>query len=351
MSLVPVVPVKNTRSAMGNNPDAIVGHSFQIEQLQSDLESDNLAHAYLFAGPRHVGKMTIAKWFAKQILSLGTSPESAKRVDQDVDNLLHPDFLVLDQLWMKDTQEDWDVIAQTSNVPQQHRAKTKVKTDSISIDDVRRLQKRLYETGTGDYCVCIIRSVERMQEAAANAFLKILEEPPEGRVFLLTTQTLSSLLPTIVSRTRRMPFRTVSSKEMKPLLEGVSSEEERFILHLAQGAPGVVATLRRSPDASRTHRLLYTKALSFWRTQSLSERLKLLEPLSERGEGSNQFLLHLALALRESQVPRWKEYEKAFSFLVAGLRTNANRQLMAQRFALTVSKEQKDSVVVSSVEP
>lgn len=313
----------------------IIGHARQIAELQSDLESNHVAHAYLFAGPAHVGKTTVAKWFAREVLLRGAAPEHRERDEREIDRLLHPDFLILDDLWIEEVREDWDVIARSSNMPQQHRSKSPkiMKTDTISIDDVRVIQDRFYETGRGHWRVCIIRGIERMQDAAANAFLKILEEPPEGRVFLLTTDALTSLLPTVISRTRTLRFERVSEQDLHPLLGHLSEDESHFLLHLAQGAPGVVKRLLADPDLLRGERLLHSKALSVWTAGSASERLKLLAPLLKRGQEADQFLLHLALTLREHNLK--PASERALTALAHGLETNAHRQLLVQRFALS----------------
>lgn len=314
----------------------IVGHARQIGELRTDLETGHVAHAYLFAGPLHVGKLSTAKAFARELLLQDAGQEQQESIDHEIDRLLHPDLLVLDDLWIEDVREDWEVIAKSSNVPQRHRAKAPtMRTDTIGIDDVRVLQEKLQETGRGRWRCCIIRGVERMRDEAANAFLKILEEPPEGRVFLLTTESLGSLLPTVVSRTRILAFDRVPQSDMRVLTEDLPDDEAHFILHLAQGAPGIAVMLKEDPDLLRSERLLHSKALSFWKTQSLAERLKLLAPLSKRGEDADRFLLHLGLALREHALT--PAAERAYMQLLTGLETNAHRQLLAQRFALTVS--------------
>ena len=315
----------------------IIGHERQRSQLAADLESGNVAHAYLLAGPAHVGKMTVAQWFARELLTCDTPPEERNDAQRRVDHLLHPDILVLDQLWMEDVCEDFDVIAKSSNIPQQHRSKSPkiMKTDVISIDDVRVIQDRLYDTAAGHYRCCLIRSVERMRDEAANAFLKILEEPPPGRVFLLTTQAMQRLLPTVVSRTRVLQFRPVPKRAMGGIVAGLPAEDAAFILHVAQGAPGMAITLKHDPEALRARKLLHTQAAGFWSSPSLDERMHLLTPLFDRGVEAEAFLLHLSLALRE-QPKRVPAQALSLTRLVRGLQTNAHRQLLAQRFAMEV---------------
>lgn len=317
--------------------EAIVGHQNITTELQRDIERGNIAHAYLFTGPRHIGKFTVGKWFARELLLGSASEEERRDWERAMDRLIHPDFLVLDQLWIEDTCEDWGLIAKSSNAPQKHRSKPpKARSDTIGIEDIRALQDTLLESGAGLYRCCLIRSIERMQEAAANAFLKILEEPPEGRVFILTTETLESVLPTIVSRTRVLRFSRLPKSIMQQLLSDLPEEDAQFLLHLAQGAPGTIYTFRSDPDALRTQRLMHAQASSYWHTPSIATKLQLLEPLHRRSEEASYFLLHLALTLREHPAPR-PAWERALRRLMLGFQTNAQRQLLTQCFVLATS--------------
>lgn len=319
---------------------SIVGHERQIALLSQDIESGNIAHAYLLSGPPHLGKMTVAHWFASEILTRGLAPgEETESARRHIERLTHSDLLVLDQLWIEKLCDDWSVIARSSNVNQLHRSKKSepAKTDTISIDDIREMQHRLYETSMGTHRCCLIRSVERMQDAAANAFLKILEEPPEGLVFILTTQAQSALLPTITSRTRILHFATLPHATLLPILDGVDDEDAAFILRLAQGAPGIVYRLRDNPDALRLEKQVYDKALSFWDSRSLKNRLQILSPLHTRGEEADRLLTHLALSLRQQNVSIRGRCLSPFMCMMHDLETNAHRQLAAQRFALSVS--------------
>lgn len=313
----------------------IIGHARQRAELASDLESGNVSHAYLFAGSPSLGKTTVAQWFARELLTDGKNATEKEEIIRQCDRLIHPDLLILDQLWIEDQCDDFDVIAQSTNIPQQHRAKAPTaKTDTISIDDVREIQSRLQETGNGRYRVCIIRGIERMQEGAANAFLKILEEPPPGRIFVLTTDALTTVLPTTLSRTRLLRFERVSDREISGLLKDVDEEERRFILHLAQGSPGTAVRLASDPDQLRAEHQLHEQALRFWSKTTPIDRLTLLEPLFERGQDAGRFLLHLSLALRETRYTR--SQERALMELASGLKTNAHRQLMTQNFAFGI---------------
>jgi DNA polymerase-3 subunit delta' len=176
-------------------------------------------------------------------------------------------------LWIEGKQDDWNLIGQYSNVQQQHRSKAPAaKTDTISIEDVRSLQGRLHETGSSPHLCCLIRGIDRMQPTAANAFLKMLEEPPPRVRFVLTAESEHAVLPTIASRTRILRFYPVPSADMKSLLEGSEENDAAFALHLSQGAPGALRSLLQDPDLLRAKRQIHAQAKQFWQTSSLSAR-------------------------------------------------------------------------------
>lgn len=318
----------------------IVGHTSQLQELQRDFDIENIAHAYLFEGKKNLGKIAVAYDFAQKLLCIDcTDDDDCERCRKQIENLTHPDLLVLDQLWIDKVCDDWDVISRKSNAPQEHRSKkaSPAKTDTISIDDVRALQKRLYETGLGRYRCCIIRGMERMQDAAANAFLKILEEPPKGLIFILTTSSIQSLLPTIISRTRILHFHPLSRKELLPLLNGISEADQQFILRMAQGAPGAVRSLAEDPDRLRAQKQVAQLAKSFWHAHSLKQRLEYLAPLLKRGEESDTLLFHLSLALRKEGHQKQTADANHLISLMRDLDANVQRGLAVQRFALAVS--------------
>ncbi len=318
-------------------PDQIIGHEKVQGELLSDIAHGNVSHAYLFVGPPHLGKFTVARWFAWRILADRKSPEDVSTIKDQVERLIHPDLLSLDALWIKDISEDWNVIGQSSNVTQQHRAKadSPPKTDTIGIDDVRSLHSRLFETGSSPHLCCVVRSIERMQTPAATAFLKLLEEPPPRVVFILTAESEHAVLPTVASRTRVIRFHPVPQSGMLPLLQGRGSDDESFALHLSQGAPGTLIRLLGDPDTLRSKRQLHSQAKQFWQTGSLPERLAWILSFSDAKKDTSELLLHLGLTLREHPETEKREaMMRAYMALVTGLKTNAHRGLLLERFAL-----------------
>lgn len=307
-----------------------------------DIQHANIAHAYLLSGKEHLGKFTVARWFAWQILSAHL-PETERGIVKDqIERLIHPDFLCMDLLWIEDVMDDWSVISKASNIPQTHRSKeTPARTDQISVDDIHALLDRLAETRTSPYCCCIIRGAERMGREAANAFLKTLEEPPSNTVFILTADNERSLLPTIISRTRSVRFSPLPERELEPLLKGYEEEDAGFILHLANGAPGLLLELLQNPELLRKHKQLHSQARQFWQTTSIKDRMVTVMTVAERKVNPDDLILHLGLALRElTDVSNKPELTKAYTALVQGMQTNAHRGLLLERFALAVTQEQ-----------
>lgn len=325
-------------------PDSIIGHQKQSGELLQDIASGNVSHAYLFSGLRHLGKFTVARWFALQLLRDHVPPEERAAVQDQIERLIHPDFLSLDMLWIEEEQEDWNVIGQLSNVPQQHRTKKDeggpAKSDTIGIKDVHALIEKLHVRGDAPYRCCLIRSIERMSGPAMGAFLKILEEPPERVVFVLTTQEKRELFPTIVSRTRSMQFSPIPEEDLKKAFSKIRSDDEAaFAIHLSQGAPGKVISLLNDPDLLREHRLLHSQAKNFWASNSIREKFTWLVSLVTEKKSEADILLHLGLTLREEGDLRKKAtWTKEYSKLQEALQTNAKKELLYERFALAVNR-------------
>jgi len=318
----------------------IVGHGKQQTTLLHDIATGNLAHAYLFSGEKHLGKFTVAKWFAAEILTQGQSENEKQATAQLLKKNVHPDLLILDQLWIADVCTDWKVIARSSNVLQEERAKKKVKTDTIGIDDVRELQRRLHETAQKGRLCCLVRSLERLQTEAANALLKILEEPPPHVLFCCTTESLSSLLPTVVSRMRVVEFSPLAPPELSPLLSSLPEEDRLLLLTVAQGSPGIIFRALDNPDVLREIKQQHILAHRFLGSHSLTERFHELLRSLEAGEERlliRHLLLHLSEELRSEkreQAEQATSFARSLFSLLHLLQSNPSRPLLSAYIAL-----------------
>lgn len=198
--------------------DTVVGQKALIVTLKNAILTGKLAHAYLFCGPRGVGKTTCARIFAKSINCEHLTPEgeacneceSCRAFNEQRSYNIH------------------ELDAASNN----------------SVDDIRELidQVRI-PPQIGRYKVFIIDEVHMLSTAAFNAFLKTLEEPPRHAIFILATTERHKVLPTILSRCQIYDFTRIELNDIVEHLAKVASKEgvatEEAALHIiAQKADG-----------------------------------------------------------------------------------------------------------------
>jgi DNA polymerase-3 subunit delta' len=189
-----------------------------LTQFSGLNAAGRLAHAYLFVGPKGVGKYATALALAKQVncLKEGAAWTACDCVScRKIDGGNHPDILVIEK------PED--------------------KT-GISIDQIRALKQRLeYRALEAAVKFAIIKDAELIHEEAANAFLKTLEEPRPGTVLILTTAVPDALLSTIRSRCQMVYFPAMSSGALAQVLKSqhhVGADDAVVLAAFGQGSPG-----------------------------------------------------------------------------------------------------------------
>lgn len=196
---------------------SVVGQKHITSTLKNAIERNQLAHAYLFCGPRGVGKTTCARIFAKAINCLNpTGAEACNECDS-----------------CRSFNE-----GRSLNIHELDAA------SNNSVDDIRNLieQTRVIPQ-IGRYSVFIIDEVHMLSPAAFNAFLKTLEEPPQHAVFILATTEKHKIIPTILSRCQIYDFNRIRVEDAVDYLkyiasnEGVTADEESLNL-IAQKADG-----------------------------------------------------------------------------------------------------------------
>lgn len=209
--------------------EKIIGHNNIKMQLDRILSDNRLANAYLFSGPPKVGKFSMAMEFAVQIMG--------ERFRNEIENFIFPDFTVIYPFLKKDIASKGALLENLRmNLIDKHRERASSDMfDSIStnanipIDIVREL---ILFTGKksfiSDKRVIIIKNAEKMRKEGANSFLKLLEEPPKNTVFILTTDNLSIILPTIISRCQLIRFGYIANGDISSHIDpaGIKTDTE-----------------------------------------------------------------------------------------------------------------------------
>ncbi len=196
----------------------VIGQRSVTKTLKNAVQNNRLAHAYLFCGPRGVGKTSIARIFAKTI------------------NCLDP-------------QEDGESCGKCESCVafNENRSYNIHELDAASknkVEDIHNLIEQVrIAPQIGKYSVYIIDEVHMLSAAAFNAFLKTLEEPPAHAIFVLATTEKHKILPTIISRCQVFDFNRITVAEAVEHLKYVATEEklefEESALHvIAQKADG-----------------------------------------------------------------------------------------------------------------
>ena len=232
------------------NPD-LIGHEAAERALRSAVDDGRLHHAWLITGPKGIGKATLAYRFARYVLAHpGETAEAglfgadeltppgeagslyvdpAEPVFQRVENASHADMLTI-----RRTEND--------------RGKLRAE---IVVDDVRNSQSLFRQTaGEGGWRVIIVDAADEMNPNAANALLKMLEEPPARALLLLICHNPARLLPTIRSRCQKLRLEALPAETVTMLLRrfipDLPDMDAELAAALAEGSIGRAMTLAAS---------------------------------------------------------------------------------------------------------
>ena len=197
---------------MGDPFEGVVGHDQALGQLRAQLQGGRLAHAYLFVGEAGLGKATAARALAAALL-----PEAQL--------YRHPDYWEDDRIKPLSINE---IRLLPDKPPEFHE---------LSLQAFLNLKPAV-----GSRRVAVVANVGRLRDQDQSVLLKTLEEPHPHRVIILTSPSLNPfvVLPTVVSRCRRVFFHPVPAPEIERLLhaKGVAPERARLLADLARGRPG-----------------------------------------------------------------------------------------------------------------
>ncbi len=213
--------------------DSVVGQSVLTATLKNAIKSKHLAHAYLFCGPRGVGKTTCARIFAKTINCQHLT------ADHEACNACASCVAFNEQ--------------RSYNIHELDAA------SNNGVDDIRSLidQVRI-PPQVGRYSVYIIDEVHMLSTGAFNAFLKTLEEPPAHAIFILATTEKHKIIPTILSRTQTYDFNRITIKDTVEYLKYVAQQEG---VTADEGALNIIA--QKSDGGMRDALSIFDQLVSF----------------------------------------------------------------------------------------
>lgn len=225
----PLIMATETAEAPPLDPDRqltlgeLIGHARTAEYLRQCVRENNLSHALLLAGPTGVGKKTLAWALVREIVAAGADP-AGHRGSLKVARGTHPDLHVIDS--------------------------TQTTSRQITVDLIRGLDDWTATSPLeAPFKIAIIEPAEAMNASAANALLKLLEEPPRHLILILISNDPALLLPTVRSRCSLLNLEPVEPDELAPWLmkrERVGEEKARLIARLAEGRPGRAVRLAGS---------------------------------------------------------------------------------------------------------
>ena len=212
--------IVSARKYRPDNFESVVGQDAITQTLKNSIKLQQLAQAYLFCGPRGVGKTTCARIFAKTIncSNLSADFEACNECES------------CESFNKQRSMNIYELDAASNN----------------SVEDIRRIIDKIWITPQiGKYCVYIIDEVHMLSSQAFNAFLKTLEEPPAHVIFIMATTEKHKIIPTILSRCQVFDFNRIGVEDIRSRLEFVAQREnitaEHEALHIiAQKADGAM---------------------------------------------------------------------------------------------------------------
>jgi DNA polymerase-3 subunit gamma/tau len=224
--------------------DELLGQEPIVRIFKNAISQDKIAHAYLLSGPRGIGKTSTARILSKAVnCKEGPTPSPC------------------------------GICASCTGITEGSSVDV-IEIDGASnnsVDDIRDLRERVkYAPSSSKYKVYIIDEVHMLSGSAFNALLKTLEEPPSHVIFVLATTALKKIPATILSRCQHMPFRRISSKEIRSRLKEISESEGIII------TPSALILIARSADGSMRDSLTILDQLSSFSSEITDENVKSL---------------------------------------------------------------------------
>jgi len=223
--------------------DTVVGQGSITVTLKNAIKTNHLAHAYLFCGPRGVGKTTCARIFAKTIncMNLNENLEACNECES-----------------CKSFSE-----SRSFNIHELDAA------SNNSVEDIRNLTDQVrIPPQIGKYSIYIIDEVHMLSTSAFNAFLKTLEEPPKHAIFILATTEKHKIIPTILSRCQIFDFNRMRVEDIVVHLEEIANKED-----ISAEAEALNVIAQKADGAMRDALSLFDQVVSFAAGKTVTYKL------------------------------------------------------------------------------
>ena len=359
-----------------------LGNARIVSALRGMLATQRIPHAMLFAGPRGLGKFTLARMFAQAANCERLTDDFCGECSscQAIARLQNTSLLIAQGLAERGESADSSTVERVplllethpdvwAIVPDPVRVKNPVVRPVLRVGQLRAVQRAAYFRPLARRRVFIIDGAETMREDHSNIFLKILEEPPETATLILLAPNPYLLLPTIRSRCMQFFFSPLAQDQVEQLLrqrEDLPPAQRKIAAQLAEGSPGLAlsmdldeaAELRRTalqlltiiiekrPAAdlfSETAPLSKGQKMSFETVLEvfyslLNDLLELSAGFAGRGVRNPALGKELAKLSRQVNVAWIAQAVEALDELGGRLRRNVNRQLGLDAIALSLSE-------------
>ncbi len=240
--------------------NSVVGHERVTEYFRQAIKGQKVSHSYILSGEAGVGKMTVAKAFARALLCESKAEDSCGKCHSCVrfDTGNHPDLIYV-----------------------QHE-KTGIGVDDVRSQLVNDIQIKPYD---GGYKIYIIDEAELMTPAAQNAILKTIEEPPAYAVIMLLTTNEEAFLPTILSRCITLKLKPLDDKLVKNYLMtnlGITEYDADICASFARGCIGRAEELAASEDFLEMRKKVL-HVLKYINDMDITELLSFITELKDSG--------------------------------------------------------------------
>lgn len=335
-------------------------NNFLLGQTQAEdlflrsWQNATMHHAFLLHGPKGIGKATLSFKIARFLLwaddkkrenykSLNVAENSD--VFQQVASGSHPDLLVVERDYIETDRKKIISALRKGELIGEDELSVMKKSAFIRVDDIRKVNDFLAKTSFNDgWRIVIIDSADDMNKNAANALLKILEEPPAKTVLLLISHNPALLLPTIRSRCAKLACRALNSGEVASLLRRYRSElSEGEIGKLADISCGSIGTAILYADMHADK--IYEQLCELLCAKNKVDMEKLLSFCSNMAADNDRFSLlqDLILKFLKQSMSEAKDKEEMYSCF------NDARQMFSDCANVNMDKRQMLTVLLTRI--